>query len=268
MTLVSSVQSYAIPEGKSGPQTVENLQKRIESLGGTKASNFCIDCETYYSVPNINPQRAVNILHNSENPATTYAILDTGTCLVVDNLFDHLMGKLSTIYTPKKATRIESKGQSYELKDFLVKIGSVSMGSSFKGILIEVIEYQPCVIPAICFDLMKEFIQGFIGVFGPNPPPCLQNKMNDIHTPIDIMFQYMEHFNNLRKIKHCAYKLKKVRIVPLVIRKNPETSIPIDDAKDTSMKNNLYNITYKHVALDITDDGNTMFYVCLGMRMN
>jgi len=192
------VQSYPIPEGKSSSQATEILQKRIEALGGTKSGNFCVDCETYYSVPNITPQRAVNILHNSEHPASTYAMLDTGTCLIVDNLFDHLMGKLGNIYNSRKATRIESKGQCYELKDFLIKIGSVSMGSSFKGILIE-IEYQPCVVPASCFDLMKEFIQGFLGIFN-SPPPYMQNKMNEIHTPIDTIYQYMEHFNNLRKV--------------------------------------------------------------------
>lgn len=193
------VQPYMIPEGKSSTQVVEMLQKRIESLGGVKSGNFCVDCETYCSVQNISPPRAVNVLHNSEQPASSFALLDTGTCLVADNLFDHLMGKLTGIYSPKKATRIESKGQRYEVVDFLVKIGSVSMGSSFKGILVEV-EYQPCVVPASCFELIKEFMQGFMGNVIQVPPPYLQTKMNDTHTPVDTIYQYMEHFSNLRKM--------------------------------------------------------------------
>lgn len=85
------------------------------------------------------PVRTVNILHNSEHPASCFALLDTGTCLVADNLFDFLMIKMNGIYTPKKSqNKIESKGQRFEVEDFIVKVGSVSMGPTFKGILIEV----------------------------------------------------------------------------------------------------------------------------------
>lgn len=83
-------------------------------------------------------QRTVNVLHNSENPASCFAVLDTGTCLVADNLFDLLMMKLKEFYVARKNVRMESKGQRYELGDFVIKIGSTTSGQNFKGILVEV----------------------------------------------------------------------------------------------------------------------------------
>ena len=80
------------------------------------------------------------MLHNSEQPASCFSVLDTGTCLVADSLFDLLMLKLKGFYVPRKNAKVESRGQRYELGDFLIKIGSVVLGqnTSFKGILVEV----------------------------------------------------------------------------------------------------------------------------------
>lgn len=80
-------------------------------------------------------------MHNSETPASVYAVLEGNKTvpLVADNLFDLLMLKMSEFYQPKKQTKIESRGPRFEAGDFLVKLGSVTMGPVFKGILIEVL---------------------------------------------------------------------------------------------------------------------------------
>ena len=106
------------------------------------------------------PPKTLNILHNSEYPATTFGLLEVPipgppqqppgqqqaappppsyktVSLVADNLFDLLLPKLQPVYTPKKI-KIESKGPRFELGDFVVKLGSVLMQHSFKGILVEV----------------------------------------------------------------------------------------------------------------------------------
>ena len=58
--------------------------------------------------------------------------------LVADNLFDLLMIKLNTFYKSTKQTKIESRGPRFEAGDFIVKLGSVTMGPTFKGVLVEV----------------------------------------------------------------------------------------------------------------------------------
>ncbi|KAG0415342.1 hypothetical protein HPB47_007495 [Ixodes persulcatus] len=50
---VVSIHQFPIPEGKSGQQATELLQKRLETLGAVREGVFCVDCETYYSAPNI-----------------------------------------------------------------------------------------------------------------------------------------------------------------------------------------------------------------------
>ncbi|CAN8018243.1 unnamed protein product, partial [Ixodes persulcatus] len=198
--LRDSIHQFPIPEGKSGQQATELLQKRLETLGAVREGVFCVDCETYYSAPNISeyPSRSVNIIHDTEHPATCFALLDTGLCLVADTTFDMLMLKMAGIYSPKKSTKMEAKGPRYEVADFLVKVGSVSMGPSFRGILVEV-EYLPCVVPSSCWDLMREFLQGFMGTAVQGPPQYLQGRMNELYNPVDTVQQYMDHFNSFRR---------------------------------------------------------------------
>jgi len=70
-----------------------------------------------------------------------FSILESGNKtipLVADGLFDMLMNKMTSIYTSKKQTKIESKGPRFEIGDFCVKLGSVTMSQNFKGVLVEV----------------------------------------------------------------------------------------------------------------------------------
>ncbi|KAL5013363.1 hypothetical protein ScPMuIL_007633 [Solemya velum] len=201
--------AYPVPEGKSGQQVVDSLQRQVELLGAVKSGNFSVDCETYQSnlqndmiFLTFSPQRLVHILHNTEQPATCFSILDTGTCLMADVMFEIFMNKLthskSAFYQQRKGFKIESKGQRYELGDFFIKIGSVSLMSNFKGILVEV-EYCPCVILNDCWNLLKEFMQSFMGNIVEAPPPYLKNKADTPYAPSDTVHQYLEHFNNFRK---------------------------------------------------------------------
>ncbi|XP_056643921.1 mediator of RNA polymerase II transcription subunit 20 [Diorhabda carinulata] len=189
-------------ENKTGTQVLEMLSKRILALGSSPQGHFLVDCETYTSVPQLGHQRTVHVLHNSEQPATVFSLLETGTKtipLATDGLFDLLMMKMSHFYTSKKLTKAECKGPRYEVGDFCVKLGTVTVSSNFKGVLVEV-EYRPCVVPALCWDLLKEFIQGFLGLSAPlNPPNYLQNRMQDVYSPIDTIHQYLEHFTVFRK---------------------------------------------------------------------
>ncbi|XP_046999081.1 mediator of RNA polymerase II transcription subunit 20 [Schistocerca americana] len=198
---VTVLQQFPMVENRTGPQTIEFLTKRIVALGAVQVGHFLVDCETYMSVPTLGPQRTVHVLHNSEHPASVFSVLETGSktvTLLADSLFDLLMLKMTSVYT-KKQTKIESKGPRFELADFLVKLGTVTMSQNFKGVLVEV-EYRPCVVPGSCWDLIREFLQGFLGSsVQATPPPYLQNRMNDIYQPTDTTHQYLEQFAAYRK---------------------------------------------------------------------
>lgn len=201
---VTVLQQFPIVENRTGPSTVELLTKRISALGAIQQGHFLVDCETYTSVPQLGNQRTLHVLHNSEQPATVFSILDTGTKtipLATDGLFDYLLTKqMSNFYQSKKQTKAEAKGPRYEIGDFLVKLGTVTVSQNFKGVLVEV-EYRPCMVPAMCWELVREFLQGFLGSSVQSTPPLyLQNRMQELYTPIDTIHQYLEHFTAYRKM--------------------------------------------------------------------
>ena len=44
-----SVLNFPISDGRSGQQTVDMIQKKLDTLGAEKTGNFAVDSETYQS---------------------------------------------------------------------------------------------------------------------------------------------------------------------------------------------------------------------------
>ena len=118
-------------------------------MGCTETGQFQVDCETYHSSPNLvipgqgsgQVQRTLHVLHNSEYPATVFSVLEppntqsssknltqqstsnSRITFTTDYLFDLLLLKLSSVYQKNKQNqKIESKGNRYEIGDFVVKV--------------------------------------------------------------------------------------------------------------------------------------------------
>lgn len=51
--------------------------------------------------------KVIHILHDTEFPFSSFAVLDSGTCLVADTGFDSLMARMKAFYIPRKASKIE-----------------------------------------------------------------------------------------------------------------------------------------------------------------
>lgn len=45
------LQQFPMLENRSGPQTIEFLNKRVLALGAVQSGQFLVDCETFMSVP-------------------------------------------------------------------------------------------------------------------------------------------------------------------------------------------------------------------------
>lgn len=204
---VCSVHSIAIPDGRSGQQVVDGICKQLEVLGARKSGTFCVECDTYYSAAFITPARVLNLFHNSEYPASCFALLDNGQSLIADASFDAILSNLSNMYTSKKVTRIECKGQRYTLSDFTIKIGSCTVGPSLKGVIVE-LEYTACVVPNSCWDLIKELAQSFLGTNVIQPHQYIHGRMNETYSPIDTIHQYNDLFNTLRKATTTVANIK------------------------------------------------------------
>ena len=61
----------------------------------------------FYPVLLDTASKLIHLIHSTEFPYTSFAVLETGTCLVADSGFDSLMTKLKTFYTPRKTSKIE-----------------------------------------------------------------------------------------------------------------------------------------------------------------
>ncbi|KAL7985293.1 hypothetical protein Chor_003863 [Crotalus horridus] len=200
---VTCVSQMPIAEGKSVQQTVEILTRKLELLGAEKQGTFCVDCETYHTAASTmgsqgQGAKLMYVMHNSEYPLSCFALFENGPCLIADTNFDILMVKLKGFFQNAKGNKIESRGTRYQYCDFLVKVGTVTMGPSARGISVEV-EYCPCVVATDCWNLVMEFMQSFMGNHAPGIPSVFSNKHDSIYSPADTIVQYMELFNKIRK---------------------------------------------------------------------
>lgn len=87
------------------------------------------------------------MLHSSEYPRTTFAVLDSMNCIIADNTLDAIFMNLRQFYAPsaKKGQKIEVKGYHHEVKKYVVKFGSIVLGSTHRGIVVEVcVDVPPC----------------------------------------------------------------------------------------------------------------------------
>lgn len=66
------------------------------------------------------------------------ALFEGGPYLTADVHFDVLMLKLKSHFQNAKGHKVESRGARYRYCDFLVKVGTVTMSSSARGISVEV----------------------------------------------------------------------------------------------------------------------------------
>ncbi|XP_070601489.1 mediator of RNA polymerase II transcription subunit 20 isoform X2 [Erythrolamprus reginae] len=226
---VTCVSQMPVAEGKSVQQTVEILTRKLELLGAEKQGTFCVDCETYHTAAStmgsqgkrfqmlrvtVEPvtssslealeknlrqaAKLMYVMHNSEYPLSCFALFENGPCLIADTNFDILMVKLKGFFQNAKGNKIESRGTRYQYCDFLVKVGTVTMGPSARGISVEV-DYCPCVVATDCWNLVMEFMQSFMGNHVPGIPSVFSNKHDSIYNPADTIVQYMELFNKIRK---------------------------------------------------------------------
>lgn len=55
-------------------------------------------------------------------------------------------------------------------------------------------------MPGAVWDLIREFMQGFLGNAAPSQPPqYFMNRLNEIYQPMDTIHQYLENFSSYRK---------------------------------------------------------------------
>lgn len=84
------------------------------------------------------PTKLLYVMHNSETPLSCMGLFEGGPCMIADANFDVLMIKLKSHFQNAKGHKVECRGSRYRYCDFLIKVGTVTMSSSARGISVEV----------------------------------------------------------------------------------------------------------------------------------
>uniref|UniRef100_A0A4W5RII6 Mediator of RNA polymerase II transcription subunit 20 n=1 Tax=Hucho hucho TaxID=62062 RepID=A0A4W5RII6_9TELE len=166
-----SVCQVPLADGKSMQQTISILYNKLEQLGAVKQERFTVDCETYHATGN--PTILLYVMHNSKTPLS---------CL------------LKSHFQNAKGLKVESCGSHYHYYYFLIKVVS-------RGISVEVM-YCNCVVPGDCWNLMKEFMQSFLGPSITELPSVFATMPVGLYAPadcVDTMTQYLKLFSKVRK---------------------------------------------------------------------
>ena len=142
----------------------------------------------------------IHMLHSSEYPRTTFAVLDSMNCIVADNSLDAIFMNLRPFYAPsaKKGLKIEVKGYIYEVKSYAVKFGPVMMGSTNKGIVVET-EDQGNDSVAQSWEKLTGFVKGLLDYPNAISPPQFSANSNRPYNASDSMIHYAYIFTQIRK---------------------------------------------------------------------
>ncbi|XP_065185925.1 mediator of RNA polymerase II transcription subunit 20-like [Sycon ciliatum] len=141
-------------------QQLADLEQRIITLGAKKVGLWSVHCTTYHStslLTTVHVNYPLHVLLSSEDESSSYAITGSGVCLSGDRDLSLIIAQLKTFYTKRLSITIEAKGPRYQLGDFLIKPGVVSMGPSAHSNILEV-EYMPSCVATQCWGLLKQML--------------------------------------------------------------------------------------------------------------
>ncbi|KAF8570931.1 hypothetical protein P879_00393 [Paragonimus westermani] len=179
MSGVSCVLLWNSVDGKVGPQSLENLVKKIELLGAVRIGRMHIESAIYFASQSRSTCKNFQVLTSSEYPASCFVFTDSNTMLVGDLAFREFAGYLKSAFQRKRKLQVEGKGIKYKLGDFGLNFVTLFMGQSanVKGYLIEVTFGASCMIH-LCGDILRAFItQVLPGVCPPVGDPSMAENI-------------------------------------------------------------------------------------------
>ncbi|KAI1701358.1 TATA-binding related factor (TRF) of subunit 20 of mediator complex domain-containing protein [Ditylenchus destructor] len=206
-------------------ESARSIELSLEHAGAVlhgAAKTFKVDCMLYRPPTNVAGQiGSFYLLHHSYYPESSFIIgapqittPDSGPGSVGSRLpplppratsdqgFDLILSKFSAGLAADHAGKMELMGNEYHLKDFRIRVGTVSAGqaTSVKGVIVE-IEYGPSNVIFHCRSILKELIELFFpGQTQGREPEIFQRHTHaDSYMPVDTVSQYLDIFLAMRK---------------------------------------------------------------------
>ncbi|KAL1915737.1 uncharacterized protein VTP21DRAFT_6496 [Calcarisporiella thermophila] len=129
----------------NGYQSLNYIQDRItKSLQGRPLGRWSVTWKVYRDTNPAVRAGTGKLLHQvafSQRPRYLCCMVDGGPLVEAEREMETVLLKLKNLWVLRQAAQIE--GTSYVVGDFIVRAANVLIGSSYKGVIIE-IEYLPC----------------------------------------------------------------------------------------------------------------------------
>uniref|UniRef100_A0A914IBM6 Mediator of RNA polymerase II transcription subunit 20 n=1 Tax=Globodera rostochiensis TaxID=31243 RepID=A0A914IBM6_GLORO len=200
------------------------LELLFEQAGATlqgQPKSFKVDCLWYKPQSQIAAQiSGFFVLHHSHFPDSSFIInanrLADGTApstagrpapvpprATADRGFELQLDKFHNAGLVTDPTRYEVTGNEYRLKDFRLRVGTVTTAGatvSVKGVVVE-IEYAASNIVLQCRGLLEEIVEFFFGRPKVSEPEVFRrhSEQPDNYMAIDTLSQYLDIFSAIRK---------------------------------------------------------------------
>ncbi|KAI7869169.1 mediator complex, subunit Med20 [Spinellus fusiger] len=94
-----------------------------------------------------------------QQPGQVYCMVDGSVVVEAEREMEIVLSRLKNLWQLRQSIVIE--GISYEVGDFTLRVANILLGSTYKGLLLEV-NYHPCSIPNNASNLLREFVDSIV----------------------------------------------------------------------------------------------------------
>ncbi|KAI7856899.1 mediator complex, subunit Med20 [Circinella umbellata] len=94
-----------------------------------------------------------------QQPGQVYCMVDGSVVVEAEKELEIILSRLKNVWAMRHNVVIE--GTSFEVGDFTLRVANILLGSTYKGLLLE-ITYQPCSAPNMAADLLREFVESVV----------------------------------------------------------------------------------------------------------
>ncbi|GAB5586704.1 hypothetical protein Unana1_01604 [Umbelopsis nana] len=140
----------------------------IKTLHGKNMGRWGLTCKVYRDNSRNNTGKLLYQISLAQQPRQLYCMVDGGVVVEVERDVETIFSRMKNLWVVRQSATIE--GTSYDIGDFTLRVANILLGSTYKGLLLEV-EYRPCSSPDGATDIIRDFVESLI-------PPNAQLSMD------------------------------------------------------------------------------------------
>ncbi|KAM3583938.1 hypothetical protein VKS41_003903 [Umbelopsis sp. WA50703] len=131
----------------------------VKTLHGKNTGRWGLTCKVYRDNSRNNSGKLLYQISLAQQPRQLYCMVDGGVVVEVERDVETIFSRLKNLWVIRQSATIE--GTSYDIGDFTLRVANILLGSTYKGLLLEV-EYRPCSSPYGATEIIRDFVESLI----------------------------------------------------------------------------------------------------------